>query len=222
MMKPSRLLSILIMLLPSVIKVKILKLLGHKIGKNVRIGFSLMDIKKIDISENSTIGHLNFFKNLDKLEIGSNSTIGNFNIFTSSNYYKKISKNNIGFLKIGNNTAITMRHYFDIQNKITIGDFSLIAGLQTIVFTHQKGIQILNEAKPINIGSHVYIGAACRIMPGTNIGNYIFIGGGNIISGRLDEEYSLYTTYRIMKVKTLPNNIPFFTSSSSTSRNQKE
>lgn len=205
--------------MPSFLKKKLLRLNGHKIGENVKIGFCYLDIQEISLSDNVIISDFNMFKNIEKLEIKESSTIGRFNLFTCSNYYKnKISKNP-GIIRIGNNTAITMRHYFDVQEKIEIGDFSLVAGIKTIFFTHQKGISMLNEAKPITIGSHVYMGAACRVMPGCIIEDNIIVGGGNILSGHMSESFSLYTTQRVSKVKSLPENSPFFSSNESTKKN---
>ncbi len=78
-----------------------------------------------------------------------------------------------------------MRHYFDVQDLVEISDDSLIAGIQTMVFTHQKGLVALNEFKPVKIGSRVYVGAGCRLLPGTTVGNHIVIGAGSIVGGNL-------------------------------------
>lgn len=61
-----------------------------------------------------------------------------------------------------------------------------------------RALQILaNEAiknkkdcpikRAINVGSNVFIGARCFILPGTNIGNNCIIGAGTVVRGNIPE-----------------------------------
>ena len=55
--------------------------------------------------------------------------------------------------------------------------------------THDGGVLILRNrfpdleiTKPISIGSNVYIGINCTILPGVNIGDNVIIGAGSIVT----------------------------------------
>ena len=56
---------------------------GYKIGKKVRIGFSIIDANVCEIGDGVTIGHLNIFTRIDKLTVGEQSRIGVLNIFAA-------------------------------------------------------------------------------------------------------------------------------------------
>lgn len=158
------------------------------------------------MSDGARIGHLNIFKGMRNVSIGVMSSIGRYNIFTSSRYYQGLYPTEAGVLVIGNKAAVTMRHYFDLQHRISIGDHSLVAGIGTVLFTHQKGAQQLDEAKAITIGSRVYVGAACVVVPGTTIADNVIVGAGSVVGGNLDEPYVLYSSPRAMVVRELDKN----------------
>ena len=54
---------------------------GYKIGKKVRIGFSIIDAKECEIGSGVFIGHLNAFVGIKKLSIGEYTRIGALNVF---------------------------------------------------------------------------------------------------------------------------------------------
>lgn len=203
-------LMLLFAIFPSTLKVAVLRFKGHSIGKGVKIGISYLDIKNLHLGTNAKIGNWNVFKNVQTLEMGDEASVGRFNIFTCNKYYLKYYPDFAGKFHMDDRAVVTMRHYFDLQHSITLGSNSLVAGMQTIFFTHQKGFQKLNEAKPIQIGPRVYIGAACKILPGACIRGHIVVGAGSIVSGELDVEYSLYASPKAELVKSLNENIPYF------------
>lgn len=206
-----KILFILMLLFPSFIKVFLLRLMGHDIGKNVHIGFSYIESDLIIINDNASIGGFNVIKGLKEFALGESSTIGKLNVITANAYYRNKYEEG-GILRIGQNSAITMRHYIDVQEKILIGDKSLIAGIGTLMFTHQKGSLDLNEAKAIHIGDNVYLGAACRIMPGTEINNNCIVAAGSILAGKYNEEFSLIAGEKAKIKKILDNDHSYFES----------
>ena len=54
---------------------------GYKIGKRVRIGFSIIDAAECEIGDDVSIGHFNVFTRTTKLSIGDHTRIGVLNIF---------------------------------------------------------------------------------------------------------------------------------------------
>src|SRR3954447_18882954 len=53
---------------------------GYRIGKGVRIGFSLIDAQECEIGEGTTIGHLNVIISVGNLKMGDHVKIGHLNI----------------------------------------------------------------------------------------------------------------------------------------------
>lgn len=70
---------------------------------------------------------------------------------------------------------------------VTIGDYVFIApdcGIYTAghpINAAQRN-EGLEYAKPVTIGSHVWIGGGVRIVPGVTIGNNVVIGSGSIVT----------------------------------------
>jgi len=54
---------------------------GYKIGKKVRIGFSIIDAETCEIGDGVSIGHLNAFVGIKKLTIGEHTRVGTLNVF---------------------------------------------------------------------------------------------------------------------------------------------
>lgn len=203
--------DLLFALLPSAVKCAWLRRRGHTIGKDVRIGVSVLGVRHLELGDHSRIGHGNIFKGMESVSLGANASIGRFNLFTCNPHYYKLNPQRAGRLAIGARAAITMRHYIDVQDRVELGEDSLIAGIQTMVFTHQKGLSSLNEFKPVRIGRRVYIGAGCRILPGTTVADCIVVGAGSIVGGHLSETFQLYSSPRAVAVKQLNRDMPYFT-----------
>ncbi len=176
-----KLILIFFMFLPSLVKVKILKICGHKIGKRVRIGFSYIDSGKIILGDDVSISSFNYIKGLSRLEMMNNSRIGGFgNWFTSSKLFK--SDSDKGVLIIGDSSNITGRHYFDLQGKIIIGKNILIAGFGSTFFTHGYTPDNPFVVRDITIGSNCYIGSHCFFTPGSMIGDNSFVAANTTVS----------------------------------------
>ena len=158
-------------LLPSPIKVWWLRFRGHQVGDGVYIGFVYLDVRRIKLGDNVVLLSLTVFKGLELLECDSGSRVGRYNLFTSASENK-------GVVKIGSRSVITMRHYLDIQAVFSMGADSILAGIGSSVFTHQKGIRSTNELANVVIGDRVSIGARCLILPGVVIPSNVLVGGG--------------------------------------------
>jgi acetyltransferase-like isoleucine patch superfamily enzyme len=70
-----------IAILPSFLKRPLYRgLFGYRVGKGVRIGFSIIAVRNCDIADGTTIGHLNLFLGTERLTIGERVRIGYLNI----------------------------------------------------------------------------------------------------------------------------------------------
>jgi len=197
----------LIVLLPNKLKIYLYKkIFNFKIGNNVNIGFSYIDIKNLSLLDNTKIGHFNVIKGLDYLELGNKSIITNFNWITGfpteidSKHFEH-QPDRSPRLILGNDSAITNRHIIDCTNAITIGSFTTIAGFRSQFLTHsiniKKSIQDSNE---ITIGSYCFIGTNSIFLPGASVPDYSIVSASSMVKDKLSEEYSIYAGNPAKKV----------------------
>lgn len=207
------LIALLVALLPSKLKILVLKIMGHEIGKNVYIGLSILNIKKITLKDNVKIQSFNYFKNLSYLTMMEKSAISGWgNWFTASklNYQEN---EGFGCLTIGEGSSITGRHYFDVPGQIIIGKATLIGGYNSTFYTHTitADIDVTNINKPIVIGDRCYIGSHCMFLPGTAIGSFTFVGAGSVVTKNfMDKNYILLAGNPAMVKKVYPKESKFF------------
>jgi acetyltransferase-like isoleucine patch superfamily enzyme len=202
--------------LPSPLKIPIYRFLYHyQIGRNVRIGKSFIKVDTLFIDNNVIIGDNNRFENIPEVHIGAYSTIGNDNTFTSSYEFtsqdsRKIRKNNPR-LHIGSHCGISFYNYFDIQDEFTIGNFTTIAGVYSIFFTHYLNvIESAQSVKPISIGSYCMLGARVSLVPGAKIPDYCVVGMGSVITKPFLENHCLIGGNPAKVVKKFDKNARYF------------
>lgn len=147
-------------------------LLGYTIGKNVSIGKSIINCKKVTIGDNVVVANRNVFA-CNELNIGDNTAIHSANIFMGmSNFF------------IGENSRIINNHHFDLWNSIKIGNNTWIAGKGSQFWTHGSiHTKLGNKDLSIVIGDHVYVGSSCCFAPGVKISPINLIGLGSVVSG---------------------------------------
>lgn len=205
-----RLILVVLLVLPSRLRIFVLRMLGHRIGRNCFIGAAWLDVVRIEMEEGSFIGHLNVFKGLRQLTLGTGARVGRYNVFTASRHYSVLGGTGHGVVTLAPRAVITMRHYFDCQAAIAIGEDSLIAGIGTVFFTHQKGIAAIHEAKPIDIGPRVYVGGCAVVLPGAVINGHAYVVSGSTIGGKLEDQYCIYASPRAVAIKTIAPNAAYF------------
>jgi len=163
--------SLLIIFLPSFLKIPSYRwIFGYRIGGDVVIGLSWIRVGTLCIGDHVRIGHLNRFKNVPEAEIGDYTTIGNGNTFTSTGEFTDsrgiARRGNNPALSIGAHVGITLLHYFDVQDSLTIGAYTTVGGRGSMFVTHYldtlKGMQ---SCEPIRIGRYCMIGSNARFTP---------------------------------------------------------
>lgn len=190
-----------------------IRICGFDIGQRCHVGFSCLNVKELKLVNGSKIGSLNMFKGL-KLRLEENATIGSLNWFTSlygtQSFQHSVNRNPI--LILGRESAITSRHYFDVQDSVEIGEYTTLAGIRTTVFTH--GINVSRgrqSTAPIRIGAYCYIGSNCIVLPGAILPSYCVLAAGALLVGReREEEYCLYAGVPATKRKTLDRDSLYF------------
>ncbi|MDQ1446977.1 MAG: hypothetical protein QOI20_3441, partial [Acidimicrobiaceae bacterium] len=68
-------------LLPGFLKRPLYRwLFGYRIGRRVRLGFSLIDAAECEIADDVCVGHLNAIIGVGRLSIGDHANIGHLNV----------------------------------------------------------------------------------------------------------------------------------------------
>lgn len=103
-----------------------------------------------------------------------------------------------GRFSLGNNSHIAPYAYFLIENQtLTIGNdvgIGLFCSFycSSAIFSADKAPFLNNlDQRDIKIGNNVVIGTHSIILPGTEIGDNVFVAANSVVKGKL-EEGSLY------------------------------
>jgi acetyltransferase-like isoleucine patch superfamily enzyme len=190
---------------------------GYRIGRRVRIGFSIIDAKECSIEDDVRIGHLNVVIGLGKLTIGDHTRIGYLNIIrggdeVSLGRYSEIMRlNEINSipdpdvvnetdprLLLGAGSIITTGHKIDFTDRVEIGRRTIIGGRNSSLWTHNR-----QRTRPIEIGEFAYIGSEIRIAPGGALPSRCVVGIGSVITSKLSEEEYLIAGVPAKPVKRL-------------------
>lgn len=195
-------------ILPSFILRVLLPLFGYKIGKKFKLGFTILIVNKLEIGDSVTISHFNFIK-VDSLEMKDRAYVGVLNFIRGPikivlNKRAAIGKNNVirrsplgisqgeAHVYLGELTKITAFHFLDVTKSIKFGDFSVLAGIRSQLWTHgyvhaPEGPDRFRVDGEIIIGNNVYLGSGVMINPGVEIADTINVGGNSTISRSLTE-----------------------------------
>ncbi len=189
---------LLTMLLPWPLKRMLLcRVLGFRIEKDARIGLSWLGMRHLEMGEGSRIGHLNVFKGVDRVVLGPFSAVGRLNLFTAvptSNrrHFQHLSDRRTEFT-LGRHARVTMRHLFDCNASITIGEFTTIAGYSSQYLTHSIDVVACRQdAHPVRIGSYCFVGTRCLFLGGSEIPDYSVVAAGSVVRTAFTEVESLY------------------------------
>ena len=213
------LLSIILIVLPSEIKIPIYRwVFGYKIGNHVKIGLSWIRVGKLEIGDYVSIGHFNRFKNIPEIQIGEHTGIGTGNTFTSTfeftNPEGMLVRGNQPVLEVGKHCGIGMLHYFDVQDRFTIGSFTVVAGIGSVFFTHYLDVvNSTQSTKPISIGEYCMIGSSVRFVPGANVANCCVIGMASVVTKSFPETHILIGGNPAQVIRKLPGDAAFFSRS---------
>jgi acetyltransferase-like isoleucine patch superfamily enzyme len=178
---------------------------GYKIGKNVKIGLTLLDAKDCTLDDDVTIGHLNVFIGVKKLSIGDHAKIGHLNIFRGGDeirlgrYTEIIRLNEINAIPnpiavnevdsrflLGDGSVIAASHKIDFTDRVEFGKCVILGGRNSSLWTHNRQM-----TKPIIIGDYSYIGSEIRMVPGSEVPAKCIVGIGSVITKKLEGEYNL-------------------------------
>ncbi|MEZ9902144.1 hypothetical protein AB4332_13795 [Vibrio breoganii] len=189
---------------------------GYDLDKESFIGLSIIRAEQVKLSNNARIGHFTYCGPIEEIVLGCRARLGNFNWVTGCprNNEKHFSKEleRSPRLLLGDDSAITSRHFIDCTNSIKIGSFSTIAGIRSQFLTHSIDIkQSKQRSKPIIIGEYCFIGTGVTMLGGSSVASYSVVGACSLINKELTEEYSLYAGVPASKISALNKDEGYFT-----------
>ena len=196
----------IIALLPSFLKRPAYRhLFGYKIGRRVKIGFSVIDARDCAIDDDVTIGHLNIVIGTKKLSIGDHTRIGHLNIIRGGDevrigrYCDIMRLNEINSIPdpivvneidpvflLGDGSVITAQHKIDFSDRVEIGKRVILGGRNSSLWTHNRQM-----TKQIKIGDNAYLGSEIRIAPGGEVPAHSIVGIGSVITKAIEGEFKL-------------------------------
>jgi len=192
-----------IALLPSFLLRPCYRLLfGYRVGKRVRIGFSIIDAGQCVIEDDVRIGHLNIVLGVGKLALADHVRIGHLNIIRGGEevrlgrFSEIIRMNEINSIpdpdvvnpvepcfSLGPGSVITTGHKIDFTDRVDIGRRAIIGGRNSSLWTHNR-----QRTLPIRIGDFAYVGSEIRMAPGSSIPPRSVVGIGSVITGEIDSQ----------------------------------
>ncbi len=203
--------------LPAFLKRALYKLLGYKIGKRVRIGFSIIHAGECEIGDDVSIGHFNVITGVKKITIGEHSRIGVLNIIRGGEevrigrYCDILRLNEINSIPepdvvneidprflMGDGSMIGASHKIDFTDRVEFGKSVIFGGRNSSIWTHNR-----QKTKPVSVGDHSYLGSEIRMAPGSRIPAKCIVGLASVITKAFSEEYKLIAGFPAKEIKDL-------------------
>jgi acetyltransferase-like isoleucine patch superfamily enzyme len=207
MRKVTWLRAVAVAILPSPLATLALRMLGHKIGRRVRIGYSLLLADRICLDDDTYIGHLNLLC-CECLLLRRGAWIGRLNILwgpirlvlrrdAAVGNSNKITRGPLGSvtvgvaqLKLGHWSKLTANHRVDCTRSVLVGDYSTIAGVGSQIWTHGYVHDLAGPGQyridgRVLIRNNVYIGSGAIINAGVTIGEAAIVGSGTVVANDL-------------------------------------
>lgn len=205
-------------LLPGFLKRPLYRgLFGYRIGRRVRLGFSLIDARECEIADDVCVGHLNAIIGVGKLTVGDHANIGYLNVIRGGDevsigrYAEILRMNEINSIpdplvvnpidprfSLGDGAIVTAGHKIDFTDRVSIGRRSILGGRNSSLWTHNR-----QRTRPIEIGELTYVGSEIRVAPGGVIPSRCIVGIGSVVTKRIEGEFQLIAGVPARAVKPL-------------------
>lgn len=170
------------------------------IGDNVKIqGFSFLQSKYITIKDNSKIYRRCFVKGLSSFEIGANVIFG-LSTSAQARFKDEAYQKHWCKLKIGDNSVVSKKTFFDCTDNITIGSNVVLGGGETKFFTHGYDIQRNRNQGEIRVDNDCYVGTCCIFCPGVYVTSDVLVCPGTIVYKSIFEK-GMYSSAKLVKIQ---------------------
>jgi acetyltransferase-like isoleucine patch superfamily enzyme len=98
----------------------------------------------------------------------------------------------LAVLRLARHSKLTSRHYVDCTCSIRLGQYSIVAGADTQIWTHGYVHETSGPGRyrldgGVSIGANVYVGSRCIILAGVRVADGAMIGAGVTVARNLSE-----------------------------------
>jgi len=191
------------------------RLLGHSIHKTARIGFSFVHAGKIKMEASARIGNFNIIRNLELLAMGEHSLIEKYNrasglpLSNTMHFWDEADR--LPALIIGKHTAITGKHVFDCNNTISIGDYTTIAGQNSLFYTHGINLERnRQESEKLSIGNYCMIATRCVVVKGAKLPDCSVLAANSTLHKAWEQTHTLYSGVPAQPAKQFNETCKYF------------
>jgi acetyltransferase-like isoleucine patch superfamily enzyme len=179
----------LLFALPTKVARPLVNRMGYAIDKRARIGFSLVDVDRLEMAPEARIGHFNVVRGGYSLRMAEHAAIGHLNLVSRS--FVEGTGGEVE-LRLGVWAKITGLHKVDLSTSIRIGDYSTVAGHFSQLWTHgyvhdMDGLGRYRVDGTIEIEDNVYVGSGSIISAGVRLGKGVIVGAGTTVAKSLLE-----------------------------------
>jgi acetyltransferase-like isoleucine patch superfamily enzyme len=176
--------------------------LGHEVHPTARLGPCLIiGVSRITLAEGSRVGPFNVFRDLQGFHLDRAAVVGQWNWISAA--APLVSQPQHGVFSLGQDSALTSRHYVDASGGVLIGQFTTVAGVRSTFITHGIDWKRSEQTvKGITVGDYCLVSSNVCLAPGTTIADRSVIGMGETVAGALDEAGALYLSGRAVPVKS--------------------
>jgi acetyltransferase-like isoleucine patch superfamily enzyme len=180
-------------------------LFGYRLGRDVRISFTLLDAQDVDLGPSTRIGPFCLITRVGRLETGPHVAIGPLNVIrggerVSFGAYATVMRLNVlnaipdhdcttdpvSILELGDGSIIVSGHRVDFTDHVTIGRNVIVGGRNSSLWTHNR-----QETAPISIGDFCYLGSEVRLAPGSALPAECILAMGSVHAGKIEASRSL-------------------------------
>ena len=161
-----------------------------KIDQNVSVGpfCFINDVNNIILKKDSRIYRFVIISGLSSFSLGCSSFIGVASKIFSRHIDRALYHiEDGGFFHVGDNSAITANHLFEVLDSIEIKEKVVIGGTGTRFYTH--GFDVMGNIShgPILIENNVYIGASTIVNPGIKIVSNVLLASGSVVGKTIND-----------------------------------
>jgi acetyltransferase-like isoleucine patch superfamily enzyme len=190
---------------------------GYRIGKRVRVGFSIIDVGECEIGDDVSIGHFNVFTGTRSLKLGDHTRIGVLNIFRGGEsieigrYCEILRLNEINSIPepdavnptdprfiLGDGSMLGASHKIDFTDRVEFGKRVILGGRNSSVWTHNR-----QSTEAVTVGDFTYLGSEIRVAPGAAIPPKCIVGLGSVVAGKFAGENKMIAGVPAREIKEL-------------------
>jgi acetyltransferase-like isoleucine patch superfamily enzyme len=200
----------------SIKRLLLVHIFKFEIDSTARIGLSWIFPNHLVMKAHSKIGHFNVAVHLDSIFMCEYSSIARSNWITgfstkSSSPHFAHQVNRLSALSIGVHSAITKHHHIDCTSKISIGEYTTIAGYYSQLLTHSIDI-VANrqDSHPINIGDYCFVGTNVVVLGGSILPDYSVLGAKSLLNKQYTDTYFLYGGVPAKKLMPVATDAKYF------------